>query len=38
MGIVQNIGIALLVLLMVFVTYNDIIRLDIIGFLRRLIN
>lgn len=36
MGIVQNIGIALLVLLMVFVTYNDIIRLDIIGFLQRL--
>jgi len=35
MGIVQNIGIALLVLLMVFVTYNDIIRLDIIGFLQR---
>ena len=37
MGIVQNIGIALLVLLMVFVTYNDIIRLDIIGFLQRLV-
>ena len=37
MGIVQNIGIGLLVLLMVFVTYNDIIRLDIIGFLQRLV-
>ncbi|HKZ46930.1 MAG TPA: RIP metalloprotease RseP [Thermodesulfobacteriota bacterium] len=38
MTIVQNIGIGLLVLLMVFVTYNDVMRLDIIGFLRRLIN
>lgn len=38
MTIVQNIGISLLVLLMVFVTYNDVMRLDIIGFLRRLIN
>lgn len=38
MTIVQNIGIGLLVLLMLFVTYNDVMRLDIIGFLRRLIN
>lgn len=38
MTIVQNIGIGLLVLLMVFVTYNDVMRLDVIGFLRRLIN
>ena len=38
MTIAQNIGIGLLVLLMVFVTYNDVMRLDIIEFLRRLIN
>lgn len=34
--VAQQIGIALLVLLMVFVTYNDILRLDIIGFVRGL--
>ncbi|MBI5048708.1 MAG: RIP metalloprotease RseP [Deltaproteobacteria bacterium] len=38
MTMTQNIGIGLLVLLMLFVTYNDVMRLDIIGFLRRLIN
>ena len=38
MTIAQNIGIGLLVLLMVFVTYNDVMRLDVIEFLRRLIN
>ena len=38
MTIIQNIGIGLLVLLMVFVTYNDVVRLDVIGFFRRLIN
>lgn len=37
MTIVQNIGIGLLVLLMVFVTYNDVIRLDIIDAIRRLL-
>lgn len=35
--VAQQIGIALLVLLMVFVTYNDILRLDIIGFVRGLV-
>src|SRR3972149_2759611 len=38
MTIAQNIGIGLLVLLMVFVTYNDVMRLDIIESLRKLIN
>jgi len=38
MTIAQNVGMGLLVLLMVFVTYNDVMRLDIIEFLRKLIN
>lgn len=38
MTIAQNIGMGLLVLLMVFVTYNDVMRLDIAGFFRRLLN
>ena len=37
MTIAQNIGIGLLVLLMVFVTYNDVMRLDIIDAVRRLL-
>lgn len=37
MTIAQNVGIGLLVLLMVFVTYNDVMRLDIIGFVRKLV-
>ena len=37
MAIAQQIGIGLLVLLMVFVTYNDVMRLDIIGFVRKLV-
>ncbi|MEK6599676.1 MAG: RIP metalloprotease RseP [Deltaproteobacteria bacterium] len=38
MTIVQNIGIGLLVLLMVFVTYNDVMRLDIIDMIRRVLH
>lgn len=37
MTIAQQIGIGLLVLLMVFVTYNDVMRLDIIDTIRRLL-
>lgn len=35
MTIAQNIGIGLLILLMVFVTYNDVMRLDIIDTIRK---
>ncbi|MBI3398392.1 MAG: RIP metalloprotease RseP [Deltaproteobacteria bacterium] len=37
MTIAQNIGIGLLVLLMVFVTYNDVMRLDIIEYIRKIV-
>lgn len=37
MTIAQNVGMGLLVLLMVFVTYNDVMRLDIIDAIRRVL-
>lgn len=37
MIITQNVGMGILISLMVFVTYNDLMRMDIIGFLQRLI-
>ncbi len=38
MTIAQNVGIVLLVLLMLFVTYNDVMRLDIIDTVKRLLH
>ncbi len=38
MTIAQNVGMGLLVLLMVFVTYNDVMRLDIIDAIRRVLH